>query len=976
MKKFILFIGLFILTTVSIAQSKYQWKTATGNGYTYKYVQNDPTNTRFYTLKNGLSVILSPNHKEPSVVYRMCVRAGSNTDPKDHTGLAHYLEHLLFKGTDKYGTQDWEKEEPYIDTIYALYEKYNATTDTAIRRTIYKEIDRVSGIASRYSISGEYMKLMADIGSQRTNAHTGAEETVYEEEFPANAIDKFLMVQAERFRNPVFRLFHTELEAVYEEKNRSLDNDGFKIFETMNAALFPTHNYGQQTTIGTIEHLKSPSLVAIRDYYKKYYVPNNMGLILVGDLDPDAVIKKVDQYFSYMKSKPVDLYNPVPETPLTTTVERTIFGNSAEMMRLAYRLPGAKMKDALALELMTQVLFNSKVGMFDINLNKQQKALNATAGLTQYKDYSVLTLSAYPKPGQTLEQLKQLLLEQVAKLKNGEFDDNLMAAILANKKLGFYTNLENSTYRALGLMDAFTKNRGEKWDMDLSEIDDMSKLTKQDIINAANSYLGNGYVQINKRRGEDKNNVKVQKPSITPVATNANKQSSFYKAIEAKDVEPATPQWLDFSKDFQRGKAGIATIYYVHNKENGKFRLHYRFDMGSRNNLLLPLAAQYIQYLGTDKYTAEQISKEFYNIGCSFNINSQADATGINLTGLDENFDKAVALLEHVLANCVPSESALNGLKGRLMRQRNDAKTNKSSILQGLAVYARYGVSNPFNHVLSNDDIQNLDPNELVNLLHGLLNYKHDIIYYGPMALKALQKQMNEKHKLPASFTSYPAKKTFTPLTQTSNKVLFADFDMVQAEINWIRNGEAYHVSKEPLVNVFNSYFGQGGSSLVFQTIRESKALAYSTNASYSIPFRKEDPFFFSAYIGCQADKLSEAIKGMNELLTSLPTDQKSFERAVAKRKRSIEMDRMDGPDCIFSYINAKHMDIDYDKRKVEYNSLDKLKMEDLVRFHKENLSGKAFTYCIVGPEGKIKIDELKKYGELTTLSLDEIFGY
>jgi len=318
----------FLFTTICYnvsAQQTFNWKQETSNGYTYKYVTNDPMKARFYTLKNGLSVILTENHKEPRIAVNIAVRAGSNTDPKEHTGLAHYLEHLLFKGTDTYGTLNWAKEKPYIDSITNLYEKYTTLTDPQERKKTYQEIDRLSGEASKYSIANEYDKLVSSLGSQGTNAHTWVEETVYEEDIPSNAIDKFLMIQAERFRKPVFRLFHTELEAVYEEKNRSLDNDGSKMQEAMMYNLFPTHNYGQQTTIGTIEHLKNPSINAIRNYYNKYYVPNNMSIIMAGDFNADELIKKIDQRFKYMQPKPLNLYNPAPEKPLTASITKDIF---------------------------------------------------------------------------------------------------------------------------------------------------------------------------------------------------------------------------------------------------------------------------------------------------------------------------------------------------------------------------------------------------------------------------------------------------------------------------------------------------------------------------------------------------------------------------------------------------------------------------------------------------------------------------
>ncbi|HEU4901278.1 MAG TPA: insulinase family protein, partial [Flavisolibacter sp.] len=327
-----LFLLLLVVTTTQ-AQKKYEWKTTTAGGYTYKYVSNDPMGTRFYTLKNGLTVALSPNKKEPRIAVRIPVRAGSNTDPKDHTGLAHYLEHLLFKGTDKFGSLNWATEKPYLDQIDNLYEQYNTTTDAAQRKAIYHTIDSVSGMAAKFAIANEYDKMMAALGSQGTNAHTWVEETVYEENIPANALDKFLTIQSERFRQPIFRIFHTELEAVYEEKNRSLDNDGWKIQEAMHSLLFPTHNYGQQTTIGTIEHLKNPSLKAIREYYYKFYVPNNMAVVMAGDFNPDDVIKKIDAAFSYMQPKPVDEYKGPIEAPVKGAVVKELYGPSAETMR-------------------------------------------------------------------------------------------------------------------------------------------------------------------------------------------------------------------------------------------------------------------------------------------------------------------------------------------------------------------------------------------------------------------------------------------------------------------------------------------------------------------------------------------------------------------------------------------------------------------------------------------------------------------
>ena len=978
MKLIILFL-ISITTIVPAVQAqadKYQWKEASSGGYTYRYVTSDPFQARVYALSNGLTVILSPNHKEPRIAVRIAVRAGSNTDPRDHTGLAHYLEHLLFKGTNQYGSLDWTKEKPYLDQIDALYEQYNSTKDPAQRKKIYHRIDSISGVASHYAIANEYDKMMADIGSQGTNAHTSVEETVYEEDIPANAMDKFLAVQAERFRDPIFRLFHTELEAVYEEKNRGLDNDGVKVQEALLRNVFPTHNYGQQTTIGTIEDLKNPSLKAIRAYYHKYYVPNNMAVIMAGDFDPDILIKKIAGAFAYMQPKPVELYNPAPERDLTAPVEKTVYGPSAENLRIGYRTPAVETRDAVVLDLISNIFSNGKAGLLDLDLNKVQKVQGAQAGMYQFKDYGVMIFVGTPKQGQSLEQVKDLLMGEIDKLKKGDFDDSLVKAIVANGKLDLLQGLAKNEDRVRDLMESFIQTRATKWDRDVAELDEQAAVSKQEIVAVANKYLGNHYVLVYKRKGEDKNIVKVEKPPITPVETNAGKSSPFVKKIAAMTVSNVSPQWLDFQTGIGHGKAGIADILYVPNKENDLFHLYYRLEMGNFNNRLLPLAAQYLQYLGTARHPTAEISKAFYAIACNFSVNTTNDLTTISITGLQENFGRAVSLFEDMLRNCLPDTAALASLKDRITKARANNKLNKNAIMQGLISYARYGEKNPFNTTLTAGEIANIKAEDLTNILHSLLDYPHTIIYYGPLSQDAFTSSITTLHRLPAAFTPYPEKVRFPFATQDVNSVLFANYDMVQSEICWIRNSDPYDVHKEPVVDIFDNYFGGGMGSIVFQTLRESKALAYSTYAVYGTPAKKEDPFYVLAYIGCQADKMNEAIAGMNALLNDLPASQQNFELARTSEKKDIETQRFTEDGIVFAWLDAKRKGLDYDQRKEEYTELDTLTLNDVKQFHSRELAGKAYTYCVVASDKKIKQDDLQKVGAVKTLTLEQVFGY
>ena len=974
LNKFKLALLAVAVSTVVIAQNQHQWKEVTANGYTYKQVTNDPLKARFYTLKNGLTVILSPTNKDPRIQCYVAVKAGSKTDPSTNTGLAHYLEHMLFKGTDKYGSLDWSKEQVELNKIDALYEQYNKTTDEAQRKSIYKKIDSISGVASKYAIANEYDKMMSAMGAQGTNAFTSFEQTVYTDDVPSSSIDKYLAVQAERFRNPVLRIFHTELEAVYEEKNRTLDNDGRKVFESLFANLFQKHNYGLQTTIGTVEHLKNPSLVEIRKYFNKYYVPNNMGIILSGDFNPDTMIAKIDKAFGYMQNKPVEKYTFQPENPISSPIIKEITGPDAESLTIGYRLPGNKDKDALLADLVGQILTNGKAGLLDLNLVKKQKLLRASAFTYSLIDYGILYFSASPTNGQSLEEVKSLVLAEIENLKKGNFDDNLISSIINNIKKSKIYETEKYGNRASTLMDVFTSELD--WRDQVAYVNDLSKIKKEDIVAFANKYLGENYVAILKRKGESPATNKIVKPTITPVETNADKQSSFVKMVNEMPSIPAQPVFLDFNKDIQKSKIGKAEVLYVANKDNDIFRLKYRYKVGSLSNLKQSIAAQYIQFLGTDKMTAEQISKEFYKIACSFNVGTSEEYTTVSIEGLQENFEKATALYEEIIKGIKADENALKALKARIAKSRKDAKANKGAILQGLTNYAQYGSKNKFNNVLSDKEIEALTAQELVDLIKNLNNYEQTVIYYGPQPLASLTAKLKTIHTIPVTFTATPSAKEFKQVAQTSNQVLFTDYDMVQAETRWIRNTDSYDGNKTTVINVFNNYFGGGMGSLVFQTIRESKALAYSTYGYYVEPQKKDQLYSVLGYVGSQADKFNEATTAMNELLTKMPELPVNLELAKSGVKKDIQTERITQDNIIFTYLANKQLGETTDVRKKVYNTVDGITMQDLQNFHNNYLSAKPYTYAIVASEKRVSMEDMKKLGEVKKISLEELFGY
>jgi predicted Zn-dependent peptidase len=972
------FFGFIALLTLSTATARASEKAVP---YSYKTVANDPLKTRIYTLRNGLTVYMTVYKDEPRIQTYIAVKAGSKYDPSDATGLAHYLEHLLFKGTDKFGTTHATKEKAEIDKVIGLYETYRATKDTLERKNIYHQIDSISSVASRYAIANEYDKLVGAIGAKATNAYTWVEQTVYKNDIPTNQLEKWLTIEAERFRSPVMRLFHTELEVVYEEKNRMMDSDDSKLWEALYAGLFPAHPYGTQTTIGTVEHLKNPSIQKVIDYYNTYYVPNNMAVCLSGDFDPDEAIKLIDAKFGQWQPKPVPAFKSPVEAPIIKPVEKTVLGPDAEDLVIAYRFGGADSHDADMITLINKILYNNTAGLLDLNLNQSQKVLGANSFTTLMKDYSAHMLSAQPREGQSLEEVKSLLLEQIEFLKAGKFPDWLLKAAINDLKLEQIEEFENNSSRAHAFVDAFA------WDMPwqnyTEQLDRLTKITKQDIVRFSREHYGNNYVAIYKRTGTDTTAQKVEKPPITPVSVNRDSVSAFVQTILKEKSPEIQPVFLDFQKDIEsfkiksnRGGTSIP-VFYKQNTENQRFELYYLFDMGTNHDKRLAVALDYLEYLGTHRYSPSQLKEEFYKIGCTVSVHSTEDRVYVSLSGLAENFEKAVGLFEEFLSNPQPNKPALQNLIKDILKDRSDAKLSKDEILWGaMQNYGKYGPTSPYTHILSKEELEALNPDTLIYLIKHLSTYEHRVLYYGPTAEKKIAGILNALHRTPKVLKPIPAKTAFQEPGTESSRVFVVDYDMKQAEILLLSKDSRFNKEIVPGIKVFNEYFGKGMSSVVFQELRESQALAYSVFSGYNIPKRKDRSHFMVGYIGTQADKLPEALNGLLGLMAKLPESPTLFETAKELVLQTIRSQRTTKSAVLFSYEDAKSLGLDYDIQRDIFDKAQKMTFGEVKKFHEQFVKNKKYTMLVLGKKDLLNMKALEEHGPVRFLTLKDIFGY
>ncbi|OQD42898.1 peptidase M16 [Croceivirga radicis] len=942
------------------------------NGFSYTTVSNDPTGTRIYKLENGLTVYLSQNKSEPKIQTFVPVRAGSVYDPVDNTGLAHYLEHMMFKGTSKFGTSDWKTEKVLLDSIANLYELHKAENDEEKKKEIYKQIDKVSYEASTVSIANEYDKMVASYGAQGTNAWTWHEETVYTNKIPSNALEKWLLLESERFGELVLRIFHTELEAVYEEFNRSQDNDFRRSSFAMNDALFPKHPYGQQTTIGTSEHLKNPSMVAIRDYFNTYYVPNNMAVILVGDLDFDNTIKMVNETFGKMKYKEVNHPERPTEDPLTSVVKREVFGPESERINIAFRTPAMGTEDEIKIMMIDMILNNSTAGLMDLNLNKAQK-VQQSGSYTQFlNDYGMHVFYGNPKSGQTLEEVEELILSQLDEIKKGNFDDWLTDAVVNDLKLKKMKDFEEASNVAYELVQSFV--HFQDWEDRLALLDKMKKVTKEELVAYANDFYKDNYVVVYKRQGEPSNVVKVENPGITPVELNRDKKSDFFVQLDSIQMPNLEPVFIDYEKAITNSEVNNVPLSYVANEKNDLMELNIIFDMGSEHDKKLPIALNYLEYLGTDELSAEEISKEFYKLGVEYGVRTRGEQTVIYLNGLRENLGKGLQLLENLWTNAVPDQNAYDKYVLKIAKGREDTKSNKGAILwNGLFNYGQYGEDSPTRDIFTIAELKQMNPQELVAIIKGLKDYKHRFFYYGKDLAEA-EVAIQENHKV-SELKDYPAKKEYTKVA-TGDNVFFTNYDMVQAEMVFLGKGDTFNADQMAKAQVFNSYFGSGLSSIVFQEIRESQSLAYSAFAAHSLASKKGEPNYTYAYIGTQANKLNQAVDAMLDLMTKMPEVQANFDAAKEATLNKMAAERVLDKDIFWNYESLKKRGITENNAKAIYNEVQQMELEDLSTFFTDNIAKTDYNILVVGNKKDLDVKALEKLGKVKELDVDYLFNF
>jgi predicted Zn-dependent peptidase len=918
---------------------------------------NDPAKVTIHRLSNGMTVYLSPDSQEPSVVAHVVVRAGSAQDPQRSTGLAHYLEHMLFKGSTQLGTLDYAKEKVHLDNIEKLYAELRKSG--VDRAKVLAEIDKENQAAAAYAVPNELDSLYSRIGITGLNATTRDDSTIYITEVPKNRLAQWAKVEATRYVDPVFRLFWPEIEAVYEEKNRSMDNPAWAVNEAYMRTMFPKHGYGWSSGIGEIEHLKSPAYGDMLDFFRRYYTPGNMAILLSGDVDA-SVIPTLEKEFASFTRSAGEAPDPgeLPKLPGRTEISVKVPAEEGVMM--GWQLVSASHPDRLALELMDLILLDGQSGMLARELLLTQKVADAGCSPTFLRDSGYYQLYADALDGQSHADLEKMLMGLVEKLQRGEYTDGDVAAAILTYEIQQQQQLESNQGRMAMMENSFLL--GESWPDVVSKIERMKKLTKADIQRVAKQYLTKEFLVLKKVKGKN-DTVKIEKPSITPVKVDASRQTPYAKSILAMQVTPIEPAPIVEGKDYERGKLVTGDLITVKNTRNSLFALSFSYDYGRADDKLACLALDSLKFSGAGKRSTEQVSRHLHELGLSIDTGCSKDSASISISGIDRNLEAGMALLREWLAEPMIDDAIVKARVATNLTERANAIGQPQVVAQAVAAFARDGNESQFLVVPKNKDLEKATPAMIKKLLARYLDTKHKTTYFGPRGKEAASAIVLGKGTI--------ATKQIKPYRYRQPGKLFAldqDTKQMQIAMTWPRGPG--NDNERALGTVFSEYAG----NLLFQEVREARGLAYTVRGWYAPSFRKQDDSSMMAYVGTQADKTHDAIDAVLSTLV-IKIDDQRFTVAKDTLAQNHRVDRIQPrfiANTVFAWQEQGEKVDPREARNKRAQAVDKPALEKWI----EDAIAKKVIVSIAGPKKSTDEAKLKKLAPITWITKEQVFGY
>ena len=933
-----------------------------------------------YKLDNGLTVILHEDNNAPDVFGMVAVKTGSINDPATHTGLAHYLEHLLFKGTQELGTTDWEAEKQHYNEIISLYEEMKSTSDEAKKDEIRKKINEVSILAGQYAIPNEFSNLIQAMGGTGLNAGTSYDVTTYHNSFPSFQIEKWLELYAKRFVNPVFRGFQAELETVYEEKNMYSDNSSSILRENLFKAMYSDHPYGVPI-IGTTEHLKNPSIKNLIEFYETWYVPNNMALILSGKFNSEEVIPSIKEKFGNWEDKelPARKYSEIKPFASNISIKERL--TPFDQAYWVYRSVPKKHEDELAVELFCRILNNSsETGILD-ELRVNGDVISASASFLQLNESGEIIISAIPAFDRSqlklvpLSTTEKIIHKQLEKLKDGQIEDWRIRNAKNELTNSFKIGLESHRNIAYILSDYFSSERNLE-DIN-SYIEKIESITKEDIAKIYNKYIDTNHISFFSYKGRAKKD-KIEKPDNEPITPKYGEKSKLAEEIEGIPLKPIKEDYIDFNKDVTESiLTDKVTLHYVPNKVNEIFSLTIRFGTGAIENPKLPMAANLMQSAGImAQFSPNEFKKEMAGLGCIANYNVNNSYLYVSLTGNEDNLAKACQLLSRQILMPALDDKQFDATIGSALTQRISEKDRVEYTTNAVYEYLLYSDKSDFIDRPTSEEINELSIKNLTGEFIRATEYEADVFYQGALN----NEEVSEILKTNLVFSSgrkdsnSPVVKEYTNYNENSILV-FHQKEAAQSRIYLFIPEDETNLNDIPRIQAFNEYFSGGFNGILLQEIRELNSMAYSASGSYSIPAKRNFKSRFFCTLSTQGDKTVDAIKLMLDLINDMPEKPERMENIKNYLMQTSLSEKPSFRNLAETISYWETMGYNEDPSKVNIPKYKELQFSDIVDFYSKMIKGKKYAIAIVGDTKSFDVKELKDLGKVEMLKTSTIYN-
>jgi predicted Zn-dependent peptidase len=908
------------------------------------------------------------------------VRVGAVDDPATHTGLAHYLEHLMFKGTQTIGAFNWAEERFVYDSIVARYDDRALAETPEDKRAIDLEINKLTARQLSLSNQNEFTTLVQTMGGTNLNAGTSFDYTVYFNSFPKNMLPRWLELYSSRFINPVFRSFQPELETVYEEYNMYQDDENEQVRNFFRAHAFEGHPYSR-TIIGEGEHLKNPQLSKLIDYYNTWYVPGNMALILVGDIRTEEVAALINRKFARLPAAPIPEEQEYEIKKLEGREQ--IKAKIGQIPQLVLVYDGVRIghPDEIPLQVTTRLLSNSsQTGLLD-KLSLEGDVMHAYSSLESFADHGRATVNVIPrydynqKRFESHRYVEKLVLEQIEKLAKGDFEEWLLSSVKNSLVRNYTRSLEYPIQKALLVSEAFISR--QDLGRVLNYIEMVNAVTMEDVKEVVAKYFNDDFIAMHLDEGEDSKAENIDKPDLPDMPVEYTRDKSYYaKLFEKIPVEEIEIPDISFD-DVKTGKINEKSkLFYVPNKENGVFTMRIRYGVGTRKMPELEYAVQLMNSAGVlGNYEPQEFRAALSRANATISYSVDEDYLTVFVEGVEANIVDVCGLMTRQILMPELDSKQLDNVKGSVYQNRRIEKENIDMQEAALEEFIMYGDKSDFVDRMPLEDVFSLTISDLTTAFQEATSYAAEIHYVGQLPFETVH-QLLGTH-LPLKKRELESQSPVDKALQKydENKVfIFHNGKAKQSRILFYTDGEPYNPTLAPGLYAWNYYFDGGMASVVFDEIRGKNSFAYTASGKFGIPKLENNPMWFSGFVGTQGDKTNDAVDLYMELVRDVPRYEDRMSETKGFVKNALVSNKPHFREFSIQCQKLKRLGYNDFPFKTIVPAINNMAFDDVMNFYEKHLKNKPVTIGVVGNTSNFDLKALEKYGEVQRLREGDIF--